>query len=156
MTHDELERKVRAWGTLAERLDECQRRIGNMCSELRIPKMTVPPSYKDDDIFICVTLRDAIDDVKRIDSGINDIDATFIGLGKAFKNTAKEINQLIIHLQNIKLKDTVEFSLMLKTNKPWLMAKPAMVNQINIVYSVDGLSTNLYCVPLNSTHKFGV
>ena len=69
MTQDELEQKVRALGTLAERLEECQRRIGNMCSELRIPKMTVPPSYKDDDIFICVTLRDALDDVKRLDSG---------------------------------------------------------------------------------------
>lgn len=46
---------------LAERLKECRRRIANMCSERRGPKMTIPVQYYDDDFFICTTLEDALE-----------------------------------------------------------------------------------------------
>lgn len=57
----ELEKRVRESGTLIERLEECRRRIGKMCSEGRPPKMTIPVHPTDDDFFISVTLKDAID-----------------------------------------------------------------------------------------------
>jgi len=49
----------------------------------------------------------------------NDIELAFIALGKAFKTTAEEVNQLFISLQNVKLKDDVDFSLTPKIDKPW-------------------------------------
>lgn len=47
--------------TLIAKLQECQSRIGNMCSEGRPPKMSIParPDY-DDDLVICQTIRDTI------------------------------------------------------------------------------------------------
>ena len=59
-TQDRLEARVRET-PLMERLQECQRRIGNMCSEGRPPRMCIPVQYDDDDFYICTTLRDAAD-----------------------------------------------------------------------------------------------
>lgn len=58
---EELESQVRESGTLIERLRECRKRIGKMCSEHRPPHMTIPVQWDDDDFFISVTLQDAID-----------------------------------------------------------------------------------------------
>lgn len=49
----------------------------------------------------------------------NDIEAAFIALGEAFKTTAEQVNQLFTSLQNVKLKDDVDFSLTPKIDKPW-------------------------------------
>src|SRR5258706_16091621 len=57
---EELERIVIESGSLIERLKECQKRIGKMCSEERPPKMTIPVQWNDDDFFISTTLQDAI------------------------------------------------------------------------------------------------
>lgn len=57
---DELKDRVRASGTLTERLAACRSRIGKMCSEGRPPRMTVPVQWYDDDWFISVTIEDAI------------------------------------------------------------------------------------------------
>lgn len=57
-TREELEIRVRASGELADRLKECARRIGLMCSEGRGPRMSVPST----------TLQDALIDVRRLDS----------------------------------------------------------------------------------------
>jgi hypothetical protein len=58
---EELENRVRESGTLTERLNECRVRVGKMCSERRPPKMTIPVQWDDDDFFISVTLKDAMD-----------------------------------------------------------------------------------------------
>ena len=57
-TKEKFEAKVRETDLLT-RLEECQRRIGKMCSEGRPPKMSIPLQWDDDDFFICTTLRDA-------------------------------------------------------------------------------------------------
>lgn len=59
-TCEELKAWVRAFGSLAERLDECSRRIGLMCSEGRCPRMSIPVQWDDDDFFITTTLQDAM------------------------------------------------------------------------------------------------
>ena len=60
MTLKELEIRVSESGSLTTRLEECRKRIGNMCSEGRCPKMSIPVAWDDDDFFINTTLRDAI------------------------------------------------------------------------------------------------
>lgn len=55
-----IAQQVRDSAPLLERLDECQKRIGKMCSERRGPKMSIPVNWQDDDEFICTTLRDAM------------------------------------------------------------------------------------------------
>ena len=57
-TKETLEARVRET-PLVDRLKECQQRIGNMCAELRGPKMSIPVEYYDDDFYICTTLADA-------------------------------------------------------------------------------------------------
>ena len=57
-TKEMLEARVRET-PLGNRLKECQKRIGNMCAELRGPKMSIPVEYYDDDFYICTTLADA-------------------------------------------------------------------------------------------------
>ena len=57
-TKETLEARVRET-PLADRLKECQKRIGNMCAELREPKMSIPVEYYDDDFYINTTLADA-------------------------------------------------------------------------------------------------
>lgn len=52
---------------LLTRLEDCQRRIGKMCSEGRPPKMSIPVQHTDDDFFICTTLRDAIHYYKTVE-----------------------------------------------------------------------------------------
>jgi len=59
-TLEELENKVRASGTLADRIKECACRIGSMCSEGRGMRMSIPVQYDDDDFFILTTLHDAL------------------------------------------------------------------------------------------------
>lgn len=51
---------------LGERLAECRRRIGKMCSERRGPRMTIPAEHDDDDFYICTTLEDARDENARL------------------------------------------------------------------------------------------
>ena len=55
---DELEARVRE-APLSERLDECRKRIGKMCSEGRPPRMCIPVQWDDDDFYISTTLADA-------------------------------------------------------------------------------------------------
>ena len=57
-TKETLEARVRET-PLVDRLKECRQRIGNMCAELRGPKMSIPVEYYDDDFYICTTLADA-------------------------------------------------------------------------------------------------
>ncbi len=45
---------------LVAKLLESVERIGRMCSEGRPPKMRIPATPDDDDIFICTTIREAI------------------------------------------------------------------------------------------------
>ena len=50
---------------LIERLTELQSRIGKMCSERRGPRMSIPVDpIRDDDVFICDTIRMAKDALK--------------------------------------------------------------------------------------------
>lgn len=54
--------------TLIARLDDCQSRIGKMCSEHRGPRMSIParPDY-DDDLVICQTIRDTMEHLRQAD-----------------------------------------------------------------------------------------
>ena len=55
---DELEARVRET-PLSERLSDCRKRIGKMCSEGRPPRMCIPVQWDDDDFYISTTLNDA-------------------------------------------------------------------------------------------------
>lgn len=46
---------------LIERLKKSRDMIGKMCSEKRPPRMSIPVSSRDEDIFISTTIKDAID-----------------------------------------------------------------------------------------------
>lgn len=59
----ELESRVRET-PLRERLKECRRRIGKMCSESRGPRMTIPVQWDDDDFYIALTIEDALEALK--------------------------------------------------------------------------------------------
>lgn len=56
---DELEAIVRKM-PLLQRLELSQSMIIEMCAKGRPPKMSIPASAHDEDIFICTTLRDAV------------------------------------------------------------------------------------------------
>jgi len=52
--------------TLIDRLTESQSRIGKMCAERRGPRMSIPVDpIRDDDVFICDTIRMAKDALRR-------------------------------------------------------------------------------------------
>lgn len=68
-TEEEFKRRVRDSGTLIERLESCRKRIGNMCSEGRCPRMSIPLRWDDDDFFISTTLQDAIKVLEEKDGG---------------------------------------------------------------------------------------
>jgi hypothetical protein len=55
-----LKDMIRSSGNLSERLEQSLRRISKMCIEGRPPRMTIPPEWADDDVFICLTIEDAI------------------------------------------------------------------------------------------------
>ena len=59
MSQEELEARVREI-PLQERLVRCRSMIGKMCSEGRPPKMTIPVQWNDEDFFISVTIKDAL------------------------------------------------------------------------------------------------
>ena len=65
---DALESRVREM-PLLERLSDCGKRIGKMCSEGRPPRMTIPVHWDDDDFFIATTLRDAKDALSGANGG---------------------------------------------------------------------------------------
>jgi hypothetical protein len=46
--------------SLADRLTRARTMITKMCKERRPPKMSIPVSHEDEDIFISVTLEDAL------------------------------------------------------------------------------------------------
>lgn len=60
----DLEKKIREFGTLSERVSECRRRIGQMCVRGRPPRMSIPVHWNDDDMFINTTLMDVINLIK--------------------------------------------------------------------------------------------
>lgn len=51
---------------LLERLDKSRQIIGKLCSEGRPPKMTVPVQAYDEDIFMSVSIKDAMDELARL------------------------------------------------------------------------------------------
>lgn len=58
VTEQDLKDRVRAI-PLLERLEECHRMIGEMCSDGRCPKMSIPVQWYDEDFYIGTTLDDA-------------------------------------------------------------------------------------------------
>ena len=57
---ERLEARVREY-PLKYRLERCREMIGQMCSEHRCPKMSIPVDWDDEDFYIVTTLKDAID-----------------------------------------------------------------------------------------------
>ena len=55
-----IDDQIRSSGSLIERLEMCRRRIAKLTAERSAPKITIPPQWDDDDMFICCTLVDAI------------------------------------------------------------------------------------------------
>lgn len=49
---------------LRKRLVQCRNMIGQMCSEGRPPKMSIPVRWHDEDFFISTTIADAIEFIK--------------------------------------------------------------------------------------------
>ena len=72
-TKETLEARVRET-PLVDRLKECQKRIGNMCAELRGPKMSIPVEYYDDDFYICTTLADAQATVEALQAKVKELE----------------------------------------------------------------------------------
>lgn len=66
----DLEKFVRESAPLADRLKDCMTRISKMCSDGTQPRMSIPVHWNDDDFFITNTLKEAVIDVKRLDSGL--------------------------------------------------------------------------------------
>lgn len=64
MSVEELRQKVRDFGPLVDRLNECRSKIGSMCSQRRGPTMSIPVQWDDDDFFISTTLKDAMDELR--------------------------------------------------------------------------------------------
>lgn len=60
LTMDELRSQVRARAPLVTRLQRCMTLVGAIASG-RDMRMTVPPRADDDDIFLSVTLADAVE-----------------------------------------------------------------------------------------------
>lgn len=69
-TLQDLETSVRTSAPLADRLKDCMARISQMCGDGTPPRMTIPVHWNDDDFFITTTLKEAVIDVKRLDSGL--------------------------------------------------------------------------------------
>lgn len=63
-TTDQLEARIRQV-PLTERLKMANSMISKMCGQGRPPKMTIPVQWDDEDFFISVTLRDAIEEIER-------------------------------------------------------------------------------------------
>jgi hypothetical protein len=61
---DQLREEVRAIAPLVVRLERCQTLVGAIASG-RDMRMTVPPLSSDDDIFLSVTLSDAVEELER-------------------------------------------------------------------------------------------
>lgn len=55
---DVLKARVRET-PLLERLEQCRKRVADMCAERRGPRMSIPVEYSDDDFYICTTVEDA-------------------------------------------------------------------------------------------------
>ena len=72
---------------LVDRLKECQQRIGNMCAELRGPKMSIPVEYYDDDFYICTTLADAQATVEALQALVRALPVVRIDLNGAYHDT---------------------------------------------------------------------
>jgi len=85
-TKEMLEARVRET-PLGDRLKECQKRIGNMCAELRGPKMSIPVEYYDDDFYICTTLADAQATVEALQVRVKELEASseYCGAGPCHK-----------------------------------------------------------------------
>ena len=56
---------------LLERLTQAQTMIGKMCAEGRYPRMSVPVRATDEDVFISLTLQDAIKLIEQLNFEIN-------------------------------------------------------------------------------------
>ena len=63
-----IEQKIRGFGSLVERLQECNRRVRRMCVTGKPPKMSIPASWNDDDVFISTTIKDAIAELSKIET----------------------------------------------------------------------------------------
>jgi hypothetical protein len=66
---DDLVNEIRSKGTLVERLDQCRQIIVKLCSQNRRPKMSIPVSSDDEDMFMIVTLADAIKELNVLKIG---------------------------------------------------------------------------------------
>lgn len=58
MTYEELQEKIRQM-PLPDRMDKAAEMIGEMCKNGRPPKISLPVSADDEDVFITTTLQDA-------------------------------------------------------------------------------------------------
>ena len=71
---DELKERIRQQ-SLNDRLEESRRRIGDMCSKGRCPKMTIPVQHDDDDFYINTTLADAQETIAALQARVRELEA---------------------------------------------------------------------------------
>ena len=71
---DELKERIRQQ-PLNDRLEESRRRIGDMCSKGRCPKMTIPAHHDDDDFYINTTLADAQAAIAALQARVQELEA---------------------------------------------------------------------------------
>ena len=63
-TEEDINNKIREYGSLEKRLDKCIDVIADLTSNRRPPQISIPPHYMDDDLFIITTIEDAIEHIK--------------------------------------------------------------------------------------------
>lgn len=61
---------------LLERLQDCRKRVGDMCAERRGPRMSIPVEYRDDDFYICLTVEDAKTEIAELRTHLLEADAS--------------------------------------------------------------------------------
>jgi len=64
-TIEDIENQIRKT-LLVERLEKSRKIIGNLASEGRCPKMSIPVQPTDEDVFISTTLLDALELIESI------------------------------------------------------------------------------------------
>lgn len=69
---EQLKAQVREM-PLPERLEKARAMIGNMCSEGRPPKMTIPVQWYDEDFFISTTLKDAKERIAALEKEVAEL-----------------------------------------------------------------------------------
>ena len=90
---DELKERIRQQ-SLNDRLEESRRRIGDMCSKGRCPKMTIPVQHDDDDFYINTTLADAQETIAALQARVRELEQWVQDQSTANLETMRHVDEM--------------------------------------------------------------